>query len=92
MIKALCFHFGVWLAGYVRTTYDLYCDDVSGMGSSGTNRGETTATDDGAEHVSSYSLTLVVWENDWSVDVWAEGGEKHGGGGAGHLAHGERRG
>jgi hypothetical protein len=92
VIKALCFHIGVWLTGYVRATYDLYGDDISRRGSSGADCGKTTATDDGTEHIPSYCLTLIIWESNWGVDVWAEGGEKEGGRGAWYLAHGERRG
>lgn len=76
MIKALRFRFWIWLAGYVRATYDLYGDDISTRGSSGTDCGETATADDGSKYVPSYGLTLIVWKSDWSIDVWAEGGEE----------------
>jgi hypothetical protein len=76
VIKAPCFHFGIWLAGYVRTTYDLYGDDVPRRGSAGADCRKTSATDDGAKHIPGRDLTLVVRKDEGSVDVWAEGGEK----------------
>jgi hypothetical protein len=92
VIQALCFCFRIWLGGYIRTTYDLYCDDISGGGSSGANGGETAAADDGTKRITGYGLTLIVREDERSVDDWAEGGEEVSGRGRGNVAHGEGRG
>jgi hypothetical protein len=92
VINAPCFRIGVWLSGYVRATYDLYSDDISGRGSSGANCRKASATDDGAKHISGDHLTLIVWKDDRSIDIWAEGGEEESSRGRGNLAHGDGRG
>ena len=71
---------GIWLAGYVRTTYNLDGDDISGRGSSGADGREATVADDGPEYIAGDGLALVVWKGGGSVDVWAEGGEEESGG------------
>lgn len=87
MIKALGFHFWIWLVGYVRTTYDFYGDNVSRRRSSDTDCGETAMADDGPKYTAGNGLTLVIWENDRGVDIWTEGGEEESGGGGGKFAH-----
>ena len=92
MVQALSFRFWIWLAGYVRATYDLYGDDISGRGSSGTDGGEAASTDDGAENITGDGLTLIIRKNDGGVDVWTEGGEEESCRRGGNVAHGEGRG
>jgi hypothetical protein len=92
VVQALSFRFWIWLAGYVRATYDLYGDDISGRGSSGTDGGEAASTDDGAENITGDGLTLIIRKNDGGVDVWTEGGEEESGRRRGKVAHGEGRG
>lgn len=92
MIKALGFRFGICLTGYVRATYNLYSDDISGGGSSDANRGKASATDNGAKDISSDGLTLIVWKDEWGIDVWTEGGEEEGSRGRGNVVHGDGRG
>jgi hypothetical protein len=49
-------------------------------------------TDDGPEHIAGHGLTLIIRKGDWSVDDWAEGGEKASGRGRGNIAHRDGRG
>lgn len=76
MIKTPGFRFGIWLAGYVRTTYNLDGDNVSGGGSSGADCRKPTATNYRAERIPCHDLTFIVWKNEGGIDVWTEGREE----------------
>jgi hypothetical protein len=92
VVQVLCFRFWIWLARCVRATYDLYGDDISRRGSSSTDGQEAALTDDRSKNITGDGLTLVIRKDDWSADVWTEGGEEESGRRRGNFAHGEGRG